>query len=177
MGIPDHENIFRRKFKTRKLYNTKFSRSTVYPPPPHMLHTSEIKKGKPNYRIVGNFQWKKTFAKWWKYDFRGENLRGLLVFCRAKGCHAPNFAEKTFAYSNKTVKFMKVFSLKSSSLYSIWSFAITQTIISRFNNTTSFACNRLYWYATALDSCDSHNLIKNTCFMPAYLHGYPHTMT
>ena len=30
-------------------------------------------------------------------------------FCSAKGCHAPNFAEKTFAYSHKTEKSTKVF--------------------------------------------------------------------
>ena len=30
MGILDHENIFTRKFKTRKFYNTKISRSTVF---------------------------------------------------------------------------------------------------------------------------------------------------
>ena len=56
------------------------------------------------------------------------------------------------------------------------SFAITQTIISRFNNTTSCACNRLHWCATALDSSDSHNsrrLIKNACFMPLICMGTP----
>ena len=121
----------------------------------------------------------KTFAKWWKYDFRGENLHGLLVFfCRAKGCHAPNFAEKTFAYSNKTVKFVKV-SPSKGFRYRVFDPLQSLKLSSacRSNNTTSCACNRLYWHATALDSCDSHNLIKNTCFMPAYLHGYPHTMT
>ena len=29
MGSPNHENIFTRKFKTQKFYNTKISRSTV----------------------------------------------------------------------------------------------------------------------------------------------------
>ena len=42
----------------------------------------------------------------------------IACFCHAKGCHAPNFAEKTFAYSYKTAKFMtKVLSLKSFLLY------------------------------------------------------------
>ena len=61
------------------------------------------------YRIAGNF-WRRKLS--WigeKYDFRRENFRGR---------HAPNFAEKTFAYSHKTVKFAQVFSLESFPLYS-----------------------------------------------------------
>ena len=38
--------------------------------------------------------------------------------CRAKGCHTPDFAEKTFVNSHKTAKFTKVFFLKSFPLYS-----------------------------------------------------------
>ena len=56
-------------------------------------------------------------------NFRGRNFRGLVKkhntklswiarLSRAKGHHVPNFAEKTFANSHKTVKFAKVFSLK-----------------------------------------------------------------
>ena len=50
-----------------------------------------------------------------KYDFRRENFCRLLTF--AKECHVPNFVEKIFVYCHKTVKFAKVFSLKSFPLY------------------------------------------------------------
>ena len=43
----------------------------------------------------GKLSREKTFASWWKY----EKFRRLLAFV---GCHAPNFAEKTFTYSHKT---------------------------------------------------------------------------
>ena len=48
-----------------------------------------------------------------------EKLLRIVRFCCAttKGCHAPNFTEKTFAYSHKTAKFMKVFSFESFHLY------------------------------------------------------------
>ena len=55
------------------------------------------------YRIVGNF--------------RGRKLLQIARFCRAEGRHTPNFTEKTFAYSHKTVKFANVFSLESFPLY------------------------------------------------------------
>ena len=46
-------------------------------------------------------------------------LSQIAQFCRAKGCHAPNFAEETLVYSHKTAKFAKkkVFSLESFPLY------------------------------------------------------------
>ena len=64
-------------------------------------------------------------------SFEGENFRKLVkntiavdktfvnlaCFCRAKDTMPTNFAEKTFANSHKTVKFTKVFSLESFSLY------------------------------------------------------------
>ena len=46
-----------------------------------------------------------------------EKTSRIAHFCHAKGRHAPNFAEKTFAYTLKTAKFAKVFSLKSFPLY------------------------------------------------------------
>ena len=55
------------------------------------------------YHIVGNF--------------RGRKLSRIARFCCAKGRHTPNFTEKTFAYSHKTAKFAKVFSLESFPLY------------------------------------------------------------
>ena len=58
----------------------------------------------------------KTFVIWQKWDFCGENFRGLLAGVAAKDATPPNFAEKTFY---KTLKFMKVFSLESFPLYSI----------------------------------------------------------
>ena len=55
----------------------------------------------------------KTFCNWWKIRFSWRKLLRIARFCFAKRCHAPNFAEKTFAYSHKTAKFVKVFSLES----------------------------------------------------------------
>jgi len=49
-----------------------------------------------------------------EYDFCGENFHGLLAL---KDAMLPNFAEKTFANSHKTAKFMIVFSLESFPLY------------------------------------------------------------
>ena len=60
----------------------------------------------------------KTIAKIGeKYDFRGENFCGLLVFAAPKNVTSPNFAKKTVANSHKTMKFVKVCSLKSFPLY------------------------------------------------------------
>ena len=60
------------------------------------------------YRIVGNFRWR-NFCKLVKIRFSRRKLSRIVCFCSAKGCHAPDFAEKTFAYSHKTAKFAKVF--------------------------------------------------------------------
>ena len=40
-----------------------------------------------------------------KYDVRGENFCGLFAFAAPKDATLPNFTEKTFANSHKTVKF------------------------------------------------------------------------
>ena len=42
----------------------------------------------------------------------------IIGFWMTLECHAPNFVEKTFANSHKTVKFAEVFSLKSFWPYS-----------------------------------------------------------
>ena len=98
---------------------------------PHMfgnfaLHTlrSEVKlpwedQVSPCTHILysGKLLREKTFADWWKYDFRGENFCGLLAFAAPKDAMPPNFTEKTFANSHKTVKSAKVFSLESFPLY------------------------------------------------------------
>ena len=54
-----------------------------------------------------------------KYNFCGENFRGLLASAAPKDATPPNFAEKIFANHHKTVKFAKVFSLESFPLYGI----------------------------------------------------------
>ena len=46
-------------------------------------------------------------------------LSRIAHFCCTKGCHTPNFTEKTFANSHKTVKFAKVFFLESFQLCNI----------------------------------------------------------
>ena len=50
----------------------------------------------------------------WYYGdtFEGENFRRLLACAVPKDATPPNFAEKTFANSHKSVKFVKVLSLK-----------------------------------------------------------------
>ena len=45
--------------------------------------------------------------------------RKLLQIAAPKDATPPNFAEETFAYSHKTVKFVKVFYFKSFPLYGI----------------------------------------------------------
>ena len=68
-------------------------------------------------------QWKtfkgENFCKLVKIRFSRRKLSQIARFCSAKGCHAPNFAEKTLAYSHKTAKFAKVFSPESFPLYGI----------------------------------------------------------
>ena len=49
--------------------------------------------------------------------FMETNFREILTGA-AKRCHPPNFMEKTFVNSHKTLKFAKVFSLESFPLYS-----------------------------------------------------------
>ena len=83
------------------------------------------------WREVRGERKEEEYTVWWE-TFEGENFDELVKirfsrrklsriarFCRAKGRHAPNFAEKTFAYSHKTAKFAKVFSLESFLLYGI----------------------------------------------------------
>ena len=70
----------------------------------------------PKYRIAENFRGRKLSWIGEKYDFQR-----LLAFAAPKDITSPsslNFTEKTFANSHKTAKFTKVFSLKSSPLYS-----------------------------------------------------------
>ena len=59
----------------------------------------------PQYCIAGNF--------------RKENFCRLLTFAVPNYATPPNCTEKTFAYSHKTARFAKVFSLKSFPLYCI----------------------------------------------------------
>ena len=67
------------------------------------------------YCIVGNFCGKKKLACIsGKKENCGENFRGLLAGA-AKRCHMPKFRRENY---HKTSKSPKVFSLKSSPLYS-----------------------------------------------------------
>ena len=59
-------------------------------------------------RMMGNFQGRKLSRIGEKYDFRGENFRGLLACAAPKDATPPNFAEKTFANSHKTTKFARL---------------------------------------------------------------------
>ena len=59
------------------------------------------------YRIAGNFQGRKLSRIGEKYNFHRENFRGLLAFAVPKDAMPPNFVEKTFVNSHKTVKFVK----------------------------------------------------------------------
>ena len=67
---------------------------------------------------MGNFRGRKLLQIGEKYDFRGENFCGLLVFAAPNNVTSPNFVMKTFANSHKTMKFVKVCSLESFPLYS-----------------------------------------------------------
>ena len=63
------------------------------------------------YRIAEKFQGRKLLRIGGKYDFHLANFQGLLAHA-IKGHHAPNFMEKT-------LKFVKFFSLESFPLYVI----------------------------------------------------------
>ena len=78
----------------------------------HFTQTSFSNRFKPTYSG-------KLLRLAEKYDFRRENLQGLLAFATPKDATAPNFAEKTFTNSHKTAKFTKVFYLESFPLYGI----------------------------------------------------------
>ena len=65
------------------------------------------------YRIAENFRGRKFSQIGEKYNCHRENFRGLRAFAVPKDNMPQNFAEKTFANSYKTAKFMKVFSLES----------------------------------------------------------------
>ena len=56
------------------------------------------------YRIAETFRGRKLSQIGEKYDFRGENLCGLLASAAPKDITSPNFTEKTFANRHKTVK-------------------------------------------------------------------------
>ena len=67
------------------------------------------------YRIAEKFRGRKLSQIGEKYDFHGENVRGLLASAAPKDATRPNFAEKTFANRHKTAKFANVFSFESFS--------------------------------------------------------------
>ena len=53
-----------------------------------------------------------NFHELLKNTIFAEKLSQIAHFWCTEGRHTPNFAEKTFAYSRKTIKFAKVFSLE-----------------------------------------------------------------
>ena len=61
----------------------------------------------------GKLLWEKTFAKWWKKNFAEKTFADYLLM-PPKDATPPNFMEKNFANSHKTMKFVKVFSSKVS---------------------------------------------------------------
>ena len=63
------------------------------------------------YYIVGNFQGR-NFQEFVE-NFCGENFHGLLACAAPKDTTPPNFAEKTFVISHKTLKFANIFSVES----------------------------------------------------------------
>ena len=71
------------------------------------------------YHIAGNFRGRKHLQIGKKYDFHRENFHGLLACAVPKDATPPNFVDKTFANSHKTVEFAKVSSLESFPLYGI----------------------------------------------------------
>ena len=70
------------------------------------------------YRIVGNFRGRKLSRIGENTIFAEKTFADCSLLQRQK-MPRPNFAEKTFAYSHKTAKFTKVFSLTSFPLYGI----------------------------------------------------------
>ena len=68
------------------------------------------------YCIAGNSRGRKLLQIGGKYDFHKENFCSLVL---PKDTTPPNFVEKTFTNSHKTLKFAKVFSLETFSLYGI----------------------------------------------------------
>ena len=69
------------------------------------------------YRIAENFWGRKLSQIGEKYNFRTEDFHGFLTCATPKDTMPPNFTEKTFVNSHKTVKFAKIFSLESFPLY------------------------------------------------------------
>ena len=85
----------------------------------HNYRCPPVKLVLVNYnRIAGNFRERKLSQIGEKYNFRGENFHRLLTFPVPKDTMPQNFAEKNFANSHKTTKFVKVFSPESFLLYS-----------------------------------------------------------
>ena len=65
----------------------------------------------------GKLSREKTFANWWKYDFRGENFRGLLAFAVPKDATPQISWRKLSRIATKPQNSWKVFSRESFPLY------------------------------------------------------------
>ena len=77
----------------------------------------------------GKLSREKTFANWWKYDFAEKTFVDCSLLQRQR-MSCPKFRGENFAYSYKTAKFAKVFSLESFSLYGmIWKMWINKNVV------------------------------------------------
>ena len=65
----------------------------------------------------GKLLWEKRFAKWWKKDSPEKTFKDCLLVPPKDG-KSPNFEEKSFTNSHKTLKFAEVFFLERFPLYS-----------------------------------------------------------
>ena len=67
----------------------------------------------------GKLSREKTFRELVKIQFSQRKLSRIARFCRAKGCHTPNFMKKTFAYSPK-LRNSRKFSPSKVFCYMVW---------------------------------------------------------
>ena len=67
------------------------------------------------YCIAGSFRGGKLSQVGEKYDFRGENFRGLLFLFHAKGCHAPKFCGENFHEYPQNLEIRESFLLRKFS--------------------------------------------------------------
>ena len=134
------------------------------------------------YHIEGNFQERKLSRIDEKYNFREENFCRLLAFAVPKDAMPPNFGEKTFANSHKTVKFVEVFSFESFLPYGItvsWYHVWIHTVLSLSLSPCSLWSDHKYihdrhWTMNILNCneyCSSwrHTKPTSVSFKPEYI--------
>ena len=143
-----------------------------------MLHTSEFKKGKPNYRIVGNFQWKKLSQSGENTIFAEKTYADCSFFAAPKDATPQISQRKLLRIATKPWNSWK-FSPSKVLRYTVFD-PLQSLKLSSVDSTTLLVLHatdstgvQLHW----IHVIHMRKLIKNACFMPAYLHGYPHTIT